>query len=107
MKVVGVQFKYNAKMSYYSPKEGEAYFVGQNVVVEHNKETVVATLKVIDKDIEERELDTPLKEVVRIATAEDLKKVEQGKKKAEEGLEIAREKIIEMKLPMKILVCEI
>ena len=107
MRVVGVQFKYNAKMSYYIPKEGEKYFVGQEVVVENNKETVVATLKVVNKEIEEKELDTPIKEVVRIATPEDLKKVQQGKKKAEEGIAIARTKIAELNLPMKILDCEI
>lgn len=107
MKGIGVHFKYNGKVNYYLPKKEEKYYIGQNVVVEYNKETVVTKITLLDKELDEKELQTPLKEIVRIATAEDLKKVEQGKKKAEEAVVFAREKVAELNLPMKVLDCEI
>lgn len=107
MKVVGVKFKYNPKMSYYLPKKEEEYHIGQSIVIVNNNETVVAKITVVDKEIDEKELDAPLEEVVRIATAEDLNKMQQNEKKARDGLELAREKVAMLNLPMKILDCEI
>lgn len=107
MKVIGVRFKYNPKMFYYLPKKEEKYFIGQDIVVIHNNETVLTKITVVDKEIDEKQLDSPIEEVVRIATTEDLNKMQQNEKKAREGLKLAKEKVEFLNLPIKILDCEI
>lgn len=107
MKVIGVRFKYNPKMCYYLPKKEEKYFIGQDIVVIHNNETVLTKITVVDKEIDEKQLDSPIEEVVRIATTEDLNKMQQNEKKAREGLKLAKEKVEFLNLPIKILDCEI
>lgn len=107
MKVIGVRFKYNPKMCYYLPKKEEKYSIGQDIVVIHNNETVLTKITVVDKEIDEKQLDSPIEEVVRIATTEDLNKMQQNEKKAREGLKLAKEKVEFLNLPIKILDCEI
>ena len=53
--------------------------------------------------VDDSEIVSPLKKVIRIATAEDLQKITENKKKEQEALEICQQKINEHKLDMKLV----
>ena len=59
-----------------------------------------------NKQVPESELVPPLRPVVRIATADDIKKHEQNKKKEADAFKACQEKIVAHKLEMKLVEAE-
>ena len=102
VKVVGVKFKEAGKAYYFapgkfSPAQGEA------VIVETARGLEYGIVSMTIRDINEEELVSPLKEIVRIATDNDKKQVEKNKKKEKEAFAICEEKIAAHKLDMKLV----
>ena len=102
VKVVGVKFKDTGKSYYfapgeYDPKQGEA------VIVETARGLEYGTVSIPIKEITDEEIVTPLKEIVRIATAQDTKKLAENKQKEKEAFVICEEKIAKHKLDMKLV----
>lgn len=100
-KVVGVRFSDTGKMYYFDPK-GFDIKNGQEIIVEtangleFGKASTGVTL------VEDDEVVSPLKPVIRIATDEDRKKVEENKRKEKEAFEICNQKIQKHNLEMNL-----
>ncbi len=103
--VIGVRFKKVGKIYYFDPK-GTDVPVNTNVIVETSRgieygETVITNRQVSDDDISK-----PLKHLIRIATEEDKKVVENNLKKEREAFEVCQKKIAHHKLDMKLVSVE-
>ena len=102
VKVTGVRFKKMGKIYYFDPGELEMEN-GIHVVVETSRGIEYGLVVIAEKEVEEDKIVQPLKKVIRIATAEDDKTVEQNKKKEADAMEICSKKIEEHKLEMKLI----
>ena len=102
VKVVGVKFKETGKSYYFAPGE-LAPKQGEAVIVETARGIEYGVVSIPAKEISEEEIVSPLKEIVRIATAQDAKKLAENKKKEKEAFVICEEKIAKHKLDMKLV----
>ena len=102
VKVVGVKFKETGKSYYFAPGEFNPS-MGENVIVETARGLELGTVSITLKEITEDEVVSPLKEIVRIATKEDLKQLEKNREKEKEAFVICEEKILKHKLEMKLV----
>lgn len=101
VKVVGVRFKDTGKTYYFDPK-GIEINKGDTLIVETAQgiECGVASTNV--KDVEDDEIVSPLKPVKRVATNDDLKKIEENTAKEKEAYSICLKKIENHKLEMDL-----
>lgn len=105
IRIVGVRFKSAGKIYYFDPVEFE---------IEKNVDVVVETARGLEygkvvvgpKELDESELVSPLKPIVRIATEEDTKIYLENKEKAKETFEVCQQKIKEHELTMFLIDCE-
>lgn len=102
IKVVGVRFKKAGKIYYFDPdkkwiKEGDFAIVETVRGVEYGQ-VVVGPKMVKDEDIVQ-----PLKKVLRLATAEDIKCNQENKEKEQQAFDICLKKIQEHDLEMKLV----
>lgn len=104
-KVVGVRFKDTGKTYYFDP-QGLEIKKGQILVVETAKGTECGVAQYAAKEVEDDEVVSPLKPVKRIATDEDLKRLEENKVLEKEALEVCEEKVKAHKLDMNLTECE-
>lgn len=100
-KVVGVRFSDTGKMYYFDPK-GFDIKNGQEIIVETANGLEFGKASTGVKHVEDDEVVSPLKPVIRIATDEDRKKVEENKRKEKEAFEICNQKIQKHNLEMNL-----
>ncbi len=100
-KVVGVRFSDTGKMYYFDPK-GFDIKNGQEIIVETANGLEFGKASTGVKLVEDDEVVSPLKPVIRIATDEDRKKVEENKRKEKEAFEICNQKIQMHNLEMNL-----
>lgn len=100
-KVVGVRFSDTGKMYYFDPK-GFDIKNGQEIIVETASGLEFGRASTGVKLVEDDEVVSPLKPVIRIATDEDRKKVEENKRKEKEAFEICNQKIQKHNLEMNL-----
>ncbi len=101
VKVVGVRFRGVGKTYYFDPKNLDIKS-GQALIVETAKGLECGYSQYPVKEVDESEIVSPLKPVIRIATDEDLKTVEYNKTKEKEALAICEKKVQEHKLEMSL-----
>lgn len=106
IKVVGIKFKNGGKLYYFSPKKGETYTRNMPVIVETARGTEYAWIAYPEKEIEESEVVSPLKPIVRIATQKDKETYAANEAKRPQAIKICKEKIAEHGLEMKLVDCE-
>ena len=106
IKVVGIKFKNGGKLYYFSPKQGETYARNMPVIVETAKGTEYAWVAYPEKEIEESEVVSPLKPIVRIATQKDKDTYAANEAKKPQSIKICKQKIQEHGLDMKLVDCE-
>ena len=100
-KVVGVRFSDTGKMYYFDPK-GFDIKNGQEIIVETANGLEFGKTSTGVKLVDDDEVVSPLKPVIRIATDEDRKKVEEKKRKDKEAFEICNQKIQKHNLEMNL-----
>ncbi len=100
--IVGVRFKNAGKVYYFDPSDLDIE-KGQSVIVETARGTEYGEVVVGRKKVKEEDVVQPLKEVIRVATEEDQKRMEANQKAAIEAFDIALEKIEKHQLPMKLI----
>ncbi|HAA25498.1 MAG TPA: stage 0 sporulation protein, partial [Ruminiclostridium sp.] len=98
--VVGVRFRYAGKIYYFDPVDTKLE-QGDKVIVETARGIECGEVVCTAKEVDESEVVAPLKKVMRKATEEDIKQVDENKKKAEEAYKICLEKIEKHNLEMK------
>ena len=104
-KIVGIGFKEVGKIYWFNP--GPLTMTeGSKVVVETVRGLELGHVVCPIKEVEDNELEHELKDVLRIASAKDIKNFEQNEKKAEEANVKVKEIIKDFKLEMKPLGCE-
>ena len=104
LKLASVRFKDTGKMYYFSTDLDLK--VGDNVIVETARGVEFGELIDELKDIEDFNLNTELKKVVRKASKEDIKQYNQNQDEAREALKICSEIIERRKLNMHLTNCE-
>lgn len=105
IKIVGVRFKQAGKIYHFNPA-GLKINKDDFVVVETARGIELGKVVVAEKEIDEEHITKPLKDVIRIATAEDLKLSEQNRQKEKEAFNICLEKIKNHGLEMKLIEVE-
>lgn len=101
-KVIGVSFEESKKIYYFLPNDLELT-TKDKVIVETERGEQFGYIKTGYIEIEEKELMTPLKNVLRIATKEDEIKHKKNLSDATNAIEDANKLINELNIDMKIL----
>ncbi len=105
VEVIGIRFKESGKTYYFEPN-GNIAKLNDYAVVETSRGLEFGKVACENKQVPESELVPPLRPVVRIATADDIKKHEQNKKKEADAFKACQEKIVAHKLEMKLVEAE-
>ena len=105
IKVIGVRFRDNGKIYYFSAGDLNVE-VGNNVIVETARGVEFGKVVLGNREVEEEKIVSNLKPVIRIATEEDEKIQKNNKIKSREAYEICLEKIRKHGLEMKLIDCE-
>lgn len=101
-KVIGVRFKRVGKIYYFLP--GKIHFEeGDHAIVETTRGIEYGEVVIIDKEVEEKDLVAPLKQVLRRANSKDDKKIEDNRRKEKEAFETCLKKIDKHGLEMKLV----
>lgn len=103
--VVGVRFKKAGKIYYFDP-DGLDIKRGDDVVVETARGIEYGSAVLGLRDVEDTEIVSPLKKVIRIATEEDQAIQKENQEKAKEAFAACQAKIIEHELEMKLVEVE-
>ncbi|MCL2678310.1 MAG: stage 0 sporulation family protein [Clostridiales bacterium] len=101
VKVVGVRFKKAGRVYYFSPRD-LPLAPGDAVIVETARGLEYGTVAAAGKEIDEGELASPLKDVLRKATAEDAVQHQANLLAEKEAFGVCREKIRQHNLPIKL-----
>jgi len=104
-KIVGVKFKNGGKVYYFDPGN-IAIKTGDKVVVETARGVEMGDVSLPVTDVDNSEIVSPLKPVIRVATENDLNQAEQNRKKEPEAFKICNEKILKHGLEMKLIKVE-
>lgn len=100
--VIGVRFKNVGKVYYFDPA-GNTLKKGDKVIVETARGVECGEVAMENRKIGDDKLVQPLKKLIRAATANDLKKVEENHKKEKNAFQICLRKIAAHKLAMKLV----
>jgi cell fate regulator YaaT (PSP1 superfamily) len=100
--VIGVRFKKSGKIYYFDPTQLEVE-VNQNVIVETSRGVEFGKVVIGKREVPEKELILPLKNVMRIATPDDELTNTENKFKQKEAKKVCSEKIKKHKLEMKLI----
>jgi cell fate regulator YaaT (PSP1 superfamily) len=100
--VIGVRFKSSCKTYYFDP-DGQKIAPHTHVIVETVRGVEFGKTVIGNRQIPDEQLVSPLKKLVRLATQEDVDKIEQNRVKEEEAKKICIQKIAEHELPMKLV----
>ena len=107
VKITGVNFTDNGKIYYFSPgKNCDKYQKGMGVIVETARGQEYAKVVIPVGEVEEDRIVSPLKPVIRIATARDRETIEKNRERKPEAMNIAQELIEKHKLDMKLIDCD-
>ena len=100
--VIGVRFKEVGKVYYFDPDKKKLKLY-DTVIVETSRGVECGKVAIANKEVPDEEIVHPLKKLVRIATKEDLKRLEDNARKEKEALKICEQKIAEHGLEMKLV----
>lgn len=102
IKVVGIRFKKAGKIYYFDPNNS-GIKKDDYAIVETARGIEFGQCVIGEKEIEEDQIISPLKLVIRVASAEDIKKHEENKSKEIDAFDICLDKIAEHALDMKLI----
>lgn len=103
--VISVRFKSGGKAYYFDPNGIQATN-GQAVIVETAKGFEYGECARENHSVDDESVIPPLRPVIRIATEDDIRAVQENKLKEKKAFTICREKIREHKLEMKLVSVE-
>jgi len=103
--VVGIKFKNNNRLYYFSP-EGIELKEGDAVIVETARGTDYGFVALGEAEVADDAVVQPLKPVIRKATEADAEQFSRQEAKKDDALEAVAEKIAKHKLDMKLVDCD-
>ncbi len=102
IEIIGVRFKNNGKTYYFSPN-GKKITQSDKVIVETARGLECGDVVIPNRMVDENEIISPLKPVVRIATEKDMLQVEENRVKEKEAFKTCEEKIASHGLQMNLV----
>ena len=102
VKVAGVKFKTAGKIYYFDPEELEVQ-LGDSVIVETARGMEFGMIAMEITEVDESEVVTPLKRIIRIADEKDHLQHEENLKKKKRAMDLCQEKIDKHGLVMKLI----
>lgn len=103
--IVGVRFKNNGKTYYFDPGTLSLQ-AGDSVIVETARGQEWGRVSIANTQVDDKEVSSPLKPVVRRATKEDDERAEENEKLGKEAVKITAQKVEKHKLNMKLVDAE-
>ncbi len=100
--IVGIRFKKVGKIYYFSPGN-EKFNAGEHAIVETVRGVECGEVAIPNRIIDDSEITSPLKSIIRKADAADMKTVEKNKVREREAFRICEEKIALRKLKMNLV----
>lgn len=100
--VIGVRFKEGGKVYYFDPDKNKLR-IGDIVIVETSRGIECGAVAIANKQVADDEIVHPLKKLIRKATKEDRRRLEENKRKEKEALKICEQKVAEHGLEMKLV----
>ena len=101
-KVIGVRFKQVGKIYYFDPVDIE-FKGGEYVIVETARGVECGEVATPNREENDANIVFPLKKVIRKATEQDLKKLEENKLKEKEALKTCEKLVAQHNLDMKLV----
>lgn len=101
-KIVGIRFKKLGKIYFFNPCDIE-FEKGQSAIVETARGVELGEVAIANRIIDDSKIIAPLKDVIRLATEEDIKRYEENEKKSKEAYAVCEKKIQEHNLDMKLV----
>ena len=103
--VVGIRFRPAGRIYYFDP-QSQTFTNGQYVIVETARGIEAGRVVIASKMIAESDLSDPLKPVLHLATESELRTMLSFKSKEKEALTRCHERVLQHKLPMKLVEAE-
>ncbi len=100
--VIGVRFQDTGKIYYFDPGE-ETCAKGEQVIVETSRGPECGQVAMENTEVADDAIVQPLRRLVRKATREDLRRVEENKRKEKNAFQVCERKIAERGLEMKLV----
>ena len=100
--VISVKFRNKGKVYFFDPN-GFTVEQGANVIVETAKGLEFAECVTGNHQVDDETVHPPLRPVARIATAEDVKRAEENRRREKEAAEVCRQRIAKHGLDMKLV----
>lgn len=100
--IIGIRFKKGGKVYYFSPKN-ITFSIGEHAIVETARGVECGEIVIANREVEDSSIVSPLKEVIRKATSNDLEIVEKNYRKEQDAFKICEEKIAFRKLKMNLI----
>jgi len=100
--VIGIRFKRGGRVYYFDPS-GIELKVDDWVVVKTNRGPELAIVTVAPEQVQDSEIEEPLKPVLRKASPEDMEHAAELETKAQEAIKECKALVEQLKLPMKML----
>ena len=100
--IVGIRFKSVGKIYYFSPGDIKAN-IGDHAIVETVRGVECGEVVIANRQIDDNAINSPLKPIIRLADANDLRTVEKNKQREKEAFAICEEKIALRKLKMNLV----
>lgn len=100
--IIGVRFKSGGKLYYFNPN-GTHVDVGQSVIIETSKGVEFAECVQSNTMVDEMELVTTLRPMLRVATEADFRQEERNKELEKNAYSICQKKIADHKLDMHLV----
>ncbi|MBQ3264731.1 MAG: stage 0 sporulation family protein [Ruminococcus sp.] len=100
--VIGVRFKEVGKVYYFDPNHKQLK-QGDTVIVETSRGVECGRVAIPNKEVPDDQIVHPLKKLIRLATKEDKRKLEDNARKEKEALRICEQKVAEHGLEMKLV----
>ncbi len=103
--ITGVRFRPAGRIYHFDPQD-QTYTTGQYVIVETARGVEAGRVVIAAKKIAESDLSDPLKPILRLATEDELRMMLSFKSKEKDAIVRCGERIVQHKLPMKLVEAE-
>lgn len=103
--ITGITFKEGGKVYYFAPLDKKCE-VGAGVIVETARGMEYGTVVIPRAEVDEGQIVSPLKPILRLATAKDEEIHRKNLERKDEALQTVKEKVEKLGLEMKLIDCE-
>jgi cell fate regulator YaaT (PSP1 superfamily) len=103
--VVGIRFRPTGRIYYFDPVD-QTFTNGQYVIVETSRGVEAGRVVIVAKKVARSELSDPIKPILHLATEDELRMMLSFKGREKDALVLCQERILQHKLPMKLVEAE-